>query len=108
MNKSNTDTYFKIFQIKKISDIDSKELIRRFRILVKKYHPDMKPHGNEEKFKLIYNAYKYLTDQMDEFIKIENQKFYNNDFLYYGDGSIFSISKKRWVKLKGKIINVKG
>jgi len=103
----NTTLYFKIFKIEKISDVTPIELKRRYRILVQKYHPDKKPYGNANKFKIIQNSYEYLTVLMNEFIKKEDRKFFNNDFLYYNDGSIYSISKKRWVKIKGKIINTK-
>jgi len=103
----NTSLYFKIFKIEKISDITPKELKRRYRILVQKYHPDKKPHGNAEKFKVIHNAYEYLCGLMKEFLKQETEKFFNNDFLYYSDESIYSISKKRWVKVKGNIVDTK-
>jgi DnaJ-class molecular chaperone len=101
------DTYFKVFKIKKIDDIDHIELKRRFRILVGKYHPDKKPYGNNEKFLLIHDAYEYLSERIKEYRKIESEKFFNNpDHLHYGDGSIYSISKKRWLKFKGKIIDI--
>ncbi len=94
-----TTTYFKAFKIKKISDITPKELTRRFRILALKYHPDR--GGTSIKFTFVADAYSYLKKLMKEHIKKETKKFYNRDFLYYGDGSIYDTKKGRWVKLKG-------
>lgn len=102
-----SDVYFKIFKIEKISDITPKELKKRYRILVKKYHPDRKPHGDSKKFRLIHNSYEFLKNEMKILIQKENKKFFNEDFFYYSDDSIYSISKKRWVKIKGKKINIK-
>jgi DnaJ-class molecular chaperone len=102
-----TNTYFKVFKIKEISDIDPSELKRRFRILVHKYHPD-KPKGSHEIFLLIHDAYKYVAERMKEYREKESEKFFNNsDHIHYGDGSIYSISKKRWIKIKGNIIDIK-
>lgn len=108
MFKVTTSTYFNIFKIKKISDVDPKELLRRYRILVQKYHPDHPLHGNHDKFILIQEAYEYLVDRMKEYRKKESEKFFNNpDYLFYSDGSIFSLLTKRWIKFKGKIVNSK-
>lgn len=105
--KIDTSTYFKIFKIEAPEDIDPTELKRRFRILIQKYHPDKKPHGNADNFRLIHDAYKYVEERIMEFRKKESVKFYNPNFVYYGDGSIYSIPEKRWVKIKDKKINIK-
>lgn len=98
-----TDKYFKAFQIKKISDISEAELKRRYRILVKKYHPD---HGGTAvQFRFVHEAYKYLKDRMAEYIKAERKKFFLKKYHYYSDGSIYDKEKKRWVKVKGRIID---
>lgn len=103
-----TNTYFKIFKIEKVSDIDLKELLRRYRILIHKYHPDHPPYGNHEKFILIQEAYEYLTTLIKEYRKKESIKFFNNPhYLFYSDGSVYSLSKKRFIKIKGKTINIK-
>jgi len=99
-----TTDYYKIFKIEKISEITPKELIKRYRILSQKYHPDHKPHGDNEKFIAIGNAYDYLCEQMNVFLTKERVKFFNPDWLYYGDGSIYNPKKGRWIKLGGRII----
>jgi len=96
---ANTNKYFKAFKIKKISDITPKELTGRYRILVKKYHPDK--GGKAGQFTFIHDAYSYLKKLMKEYLKKENKKFFNKNFLYYGDGSIYDTKKGRWIKLKG-------
>jgi hypothetical protein len=104
-NQMNTDRYFRIFKIEKISDITSEELTRRFRILAKKYHPD---HGGSTiKFSLIHDAYSYLKKLMKEHLKKETKKFFNPNYLYYRNGNVYDIKKRRWVKVKGKIINTR-
>lgn len=101
----NTDRYFKIFKIEKISDITPKELTRRFRILAKKYHPD---HGGSAiQFSHIREAYSYLKKLMDEYLKKETRKFFNPDFIYYKNGSIYDTKKRRWIKVKGKIVDIR-
>lgn len=101
--------YFNVFKIEKLSDIDPKELKRRYRILVKKYHPDITKMDTYSQFRLIDEAYKYIEKKMKEFYTKESEKFFkeDSDLLYYGDGSVYSISKKRWVKFKGKLLNIK-
>ena len=99
------DKYFKVFKIDSIKDISSKELKRRFRILSLKAHPDV--GGSNGKFRFIKEAYKYLLVLRKQYVKIESRKFFNDDFLFYGNGSIYDIKKKRWLKFKGKKINIK-
>lgn len=99
----NTDKYFKTFKIKKISDISEKELKRRYRILVKKYHPDK--GGTAGQFRFIQDAYKYLCDRMKEYLKAQNKKFYIKNYIYYSNGSIYDRKKGRWVKIRGQKID---
>ena len=100
------DKYFKVFKINSIKAITHQELKRRYRILVRKYHPDA--GGTAGQFRLIHDAYEYLVSLRDDFLKIQNKKFYkNNYFLFYSDGSVYSITKKRWVRFKGQNINTK-
>lgn len=101
-----TSDYFKIFKIKKITDIDKEELKRRFRILVQKYHPDKPVHGSQRKFVLIQDAYAYLKREMESLSNKETKKFFNKRFSFYGT-SVFDNKTKRWVKIKGKRINIK-
>ena len=101
----NTDTYFKIFKIKNVKEISMHELKRRYRILVKKYHPDK--GGTAKQFNLIQDAYNYILARLIEFIEREQVKFYNKDFLYYSDGSIYDMKQKKWRKFGGKIIGKK-
>lgn len=101
----NTDKYFKIFKIKSAKEISLDELKRRRRILSHKYHPD---HGGTTKqFCLVTEAYNYILQRIIEFIESEQVKFYNEDFIYYGDGSIYDKKQKRWRKIKGKILPIK-
>lgn len=100
----NTDQYFRIFKINKISDISMIELKRRYRILAKKYHPDK--GGNSAKFIIIQDAYNYIKPLIERYQQIENRKFFNKDFLYYSNGSIYDKKNRRWIKLKGRKINV--
>lgn len=103
MSTANTDKYFKAFQIKKISDISEAELKRRYRILAKKYHPDR--GGSAVQFRFVHDAYAYLKKRMAEFKRIQNKKFFLKKYHYYSDGSIYDKEKKRWVKVKGRIID---
>lgn len=95
-----TDRYFHIFKIKKISDISKKELKRRYRILVQKYHPDKPITGNAEKFKLIQTAYEYIQRCMKEYMDEQDKKFFNPNYFYYADGSIYDVKEKKWLRLK--------
>jgi curved DNA-binding protein CbpA len=100
------DKYFKAFKITSIKIITHQELKRRYRILSKKYHPDK--GGTENQFRFVHDAYKYLINLRNDFIKQQNKKFYNNkDLIFYADGSIYSKSKKRWIKFRGQKINTK-
>ncbi len=103
----NTNTYLKIYKIKTIREISPQELKRRWRILIQKYHPDHKPYGDADKFRIVNNAYHYLVELKKDDIKKESKIFYNNkDLLFYGNGSVYSQIKKRWIKFKGQKINV--
>jgi len=95
-----SDFYFKIFNIEKISDINRKELKRRYRILVRKYHPDNKEFGNAAKFRLIQDANEYIKRLLDDFLKEDDKKFFNPNFYFYGDGSIYDLKNKKWARLK--------
>ena len=95
----NTDIYFKIFEIEKIKTMTLRELKRRYGILAKKYHPDK--GGNHNKMVLINDAYKYLIVLVRQNIKKQDKLFFNKNFLFYGDGSIYNKKKGRWVKVKG-------
>jgi DnaJ-class molecular chaperone len=101
----NTDKYFKIFKIKRISDVSKNELKKRFRILAKKYHPDK--GGKASNFILIQDAYKYLEKLMNDHIQKQNKKFFNQRYSFYNNGSVYDKKKKRWVKVKGKNIDIK-
>ena len=104
-----TDGYFRLFGIKKVSDISKYELKRRYRKLALRYHPD-RSRDNGAKFKEVHKAYEYIGDRLIEFLKEDDKKFFNSDFHFYGDGSIYNIKDKRWVRLKdqnGEWINLK-
>ena len=105
METVNINIYFEIFKIQTIEKITLKELKRRWRILLLKYHPD-KPGGDGNKTILINDAYSYIVARRKEFEKKESKKFFNKNFYFYGDGSIYNLEKKRWIKFKGNIINV--
>ena len=103
---ANTDQYFRAFKIERVSDISLKELKRRYRILVKKYHPDH--GGNAAKFRFVNDAYKYIEKLVMAHEKLQNDKFFNNNrYLFYSNGSVFDTVMNRWVKIKGAKINTK-
>ena len=100
------DKYFKAFKITSIKVITHQELKRRYRILARKYHPDT--GGTAGQFRFVQDAYEYLVQLRDDFIKSQNKKFFNNkDLRFYGDGSVYNTKKSRWVKFKGQKINTK-
>jgi curved DNA-binding protein CbpA len=99
------DKYFKAFKIESIKNINSRELKRRFRILSLIAHPDT--GGTSAKFRFVNDAYKYLLVLRKQYVKKESKKFFNDHFLFYGDGSIYDTKIGRWVKFKGKKINIK-
>lgn len=102
----NTDNYFKAFKIENIKTITRKELKKRYRILAFKYHPDHNHGVNANKlFRFVNEAYEYLKTEVEVSIKKENLLFYNKDLRFYGN-SIYSVSKNRWVKVKGKKVNI--
>lgn len=99
------DTYYKIFKITDISVVSKKELKRRYRILVRKYHPDK--GGTDDHFRLIQNAYEYLEPKCQEKAEVKEQKKpqpklnpKKSRFLYYSDGSIYDVKKARWKQLR--------
>lgn len=75
------DKYYSIFKIKNIKKISLKELKRRYRILSKKYHPDV--GGSKKKFQLIGEAYSHLQGQIELIIENENKKFFNSKHLLF-------------------------
>ena len=99
------EKYFKIFKIEKPEDISLKELKRRYRILAKKYHPDL--GGNADSFRLIHNAYSYLKPIIKNAEKRENSKFFTERFKFSINGSVFDVKINRWIKIKGEKINIK-
>ena len=99
----NTDQYFRVFKIKKVSDISLKELKRRYRILAKKYHPDL--GGDSAKFRFVNDAFQYVEKLITAYEKLQNQKFFNKRYLFYNNGSVFDTKAKKWVKIKGRKIN---
>jgi curved DNA-binding protein CbpA len=99
------DKYFKVFKIEHISQIDLKEIKRRYKVLALKYHPDHGGTGGQ--FRFIHDAYTYLTELRKDFDKKESKKFFNKKFLFYGDGSVYDPKKGKWIKWKGNIINKK-
>lgn len=96
-----TDGYFKLFGIKNVAELTKHELTRRYRRLALKYHPD-KCNDSGVRFREIHKAYSYIGKLLSEFLKEDSKKFYNPEFHFYGDGSIYSIKEKRWIRLKGK------
>ena len=100
----NTDKYFQAFKIHDIKEISLKELHRRFRILAKKYHPDK--GGTAAQFRFINDAYIYIKDRVKEYQKEDNKKFFNPNLYFYSDGSVYSKIKNRWVKVKGKKVDI--
>lgn len=100
------DKYFRAFKIKHISEIDLREIKRRYKVLANKYHPDH--GGTNDQFRFVHDAFTYLTNLRKDFEKKENKKFFRNkNLLFYGDGSVYDTKKGRWVKWKGKKINTK-
>jgi hypothetical protein len=103
------ESYLKMFKIQS-AEISKNELKRRYRILLKKYHPDLQG-GSVPKTQLINEAYRYLLDlaiQHEERIeKIRKRKFkvLNKKFYFYADGSVIDRRKNRVVKFKGRKIN---
>lgn len=101
----NTNKYFKLFKIEKISELTPQEFKRRYRILVMKYHPDK--GGNQRHFTFVLDAYNYIQKLMKEHLKKENKKFYNKDFFYHRNGSIYDKKTQRWIKIKSIITSFK-
>ena len=52
--------YYEVLQISPNADQETIE--RMYRFLAKRYHPDNKTNGNDEKFKLLLEAYRTLCD----------------------------------------------
>lgn len=96
-----TDKYFELFGIKKISEFKNKnQLIKTYRRLALKYHPDR--GGNSSHFRFVNDAYEYLKCQLEVYLRREFKKFTNKKFHFYGDGSIYDIEKSRWLRLKNE------
>lgn len=72
----------KCFQILGIMEIeenfDEEKIKRCYRNLAKKYHPDQKGVGNEEKFKEIQNAYEVLMNEKNRRIYRKLKEKYEN------------------------------
>ena len=75
------DKYFAAFKIKHIKDVDKKELKRRYRILVKKYHPDK--GGNPATFRFITEAYNYLLELRIQLDNKESKKFFSSNDRFF-------------------------
>jgi len=60
MVQSSFYDYYEDLQVSPSADLETIE--RVYRLLAKKYHPDNQTTGNSEKFALISNAYKVLSD----------------------------------------------
>lgn len=105
------ESYFKIFKIQSSDNITKIELRRRYRILLKKYHPDIQG-GSTSKTQKINDAYKYLLDlavrKEIENLEIIKRRFkvLNEKYYFYADGSVIDRRKNRVIKFKGRKINV--
>ena len=105
------DKYFKAFKANPDDLPSSKELKRRYRILLNKYHPD-KPNGDTEKTKFITVAYTYVSKKVKENEDKEKERqqrklnSLNKKFYFYSDGTIYDRVAQRIVKYKGRKINV--
>jgi curved DNA-binding protein len=52
--------YYEHLQVSSNADFETIEKV--YRLLAKRYHPDTKPSGNAEKFRLLVDAYRVLSD----------------------------------------------
>ena len=59
-NKESFVDYYEFLQLSPNADSDT--IGRVFRFLAKRYHPDNKKTGNDEKFRTLMNAYRVLSD----------------------------------------------
>lgn len=97
---SDIKKYFVLFRVKKITELDEKELKRRYRFLAHRYHPDK--GGTSSQFRMVQEAYEYIlgiiNNKQPAFKPNKTtgpQKYY-----CYSDGSIFDIEKNRWMNKK--------
>lgn len=60
MNASSSEDYYEYLQVSPNADLETIE--RVYRLLAKKYHPDNKDTGDNDKFHILTNAYKTLID----------------------------------------------
>jgi curved DNA-binding protein len=60
MPQNATADYYEILQISPRADQETIE--RVYRLLAKRYHPDNKVTGDEQKFNILINAYRVLSD----------------------------------------------
>lgn len=100
------EKYFRLFKIENYKKISLSELKRRYRILCLKTHPDR--GGSSAQFRLVQDAYQYIKNLIEKYLKEESEKIYKDkNHLYYSDGSVFDKKSKRWKIYKGRKINVK-
>lgn len=60
-NVENFDIYLKVMEFKSVNGITYDNIKTQYKILAKKYHPDM-INGDAERFKLIQDTYQYLQE----------------------------------------------
>jgi curved DNA-binding protein len=60
MEQNATADYYEVLQVSPRADQETIE--RVYRLLAKRYHPDNKVTGDEQKFSILINAYRVLSD----------------------------------------------
>ena len=82
LNLETIEKYKRLFQINiPLDKFSSNELKRRWKILVKKYHPDK--GGNSEHFRFVQDAYSYLKNYTNDNIDSndESEKLDKNEVI---------------------------